>query len=299
MEQILVESSKTYSHGFLLKEQDIRRIVNLINEQFSKISDEKVEFKFTLQYSNGAVANTDNVESVLKQENEGSSSIVRLDIQAKQEIEGNSASICIYFRDVERDNDSGYKPVKHLIKGQSRDWVFVTSSLIEERVSKIKRSGFSFKNIFNRYFTLIFMLLFMIAMFTSTPSITEDTNIQRTEFLNEIEKKWKANEITDPIDVIIQLEKNKSSENITASNLFLGLFMTKSFLLIFGTTILLIIFAYFYSKFSPRYNFYWGGYIETFDKKDNTRKIVLGLFLGTIVLGIIVNLLSSFIWDKL
>ncbi|MUH35888.1 hypothetical protein D9O36_08555 [Zobellia amurskyensis] len=299
MEQILVESSKTYKQGFLLKEQDIRRIISLSKDQFSKISSEKVEYKFTLQYFNGAVANTDNIESVLKQENEGSSSIVRLDIQANQKTDGEDAFIGIYFRDIENDDESGFKPVKHIIKGQSRDWVFVTSSLIEERIVKIKKRGFKFSSIFGKFFSPIFMLIFMGALFSSTPNVAENRTSKQLELIKNIEKKWKANEITDPIEVIIQIEKNKNSESVTVTNIFSELFLSKNFLLIIGITILIIFFLYFYTKFSPRFNFYWGGYIEKYDKKESTRKLVLGLFFGTIILGVIINLLSSFIWEKI
>ncbi len=301
MEQIRVESRKNYKHGFLLKEQDLRRLVHLINEQFAKISTKKVDLKFTLQYSNGAKANTDNLESVLQQENEGSSSIVKLEIQATQGNEGTNTSICVSFRDMEKDNESELVPIsiRHLIYGQSRDWVFVTSSLIEERISKIKKRGFSFKQIFNALWSPLLAIVFLLALFTSTPGVLKDYSSETITLLNEIEKKWKAQEISDPIDVILQIEKNKCANDNTLESFLGKIFISRSFLLIIGSVILIGLFLFFYSKYCPRFNFYWGGYIEKYDKKESIRKLILGLFLGTIILGVIVNLLSSFIWDNI
>ncbi len=52
-------------------------------------------------------------------------------------------------------------------------------------------------------------------------------------------------------------------------------------------------------KYYPAYNFYWGNYMEVFDKKEIARKLILGILLGTVILGIVVNLLSNVIWEKI
>lgn len=168
MEQIFVESNKTYTHGFLLKEQDLRRIIDLFNEQFKKISTQPVTYEFTMRFANGAIASTDEIETVLKQENEGSANIRRLEIKATQENNEKITQIKLEFENIDSDDAYGEKPIKHNIKGQSRDWVFVTSSLIEERITKIKKlninSNYGIGRTLARFSSPIFMVFLMIAM---------------------------------------------------------------------------------------------------------------------------------------
>jgi hypothetical protein len=217
MEQIFVESSKSYRHGFILKEQELRRFVDLMNEQFKKLSSTSVEYNFQIKYQNGAVANTKDIESVLKQENEGSSSIVRLAIGGRLREGEKESLIKIDFRNPDLTEDEIEVPIKHLIKGQSRDWVFVTSSLIEERIVKIKRSQLdpSASNGPTKFLykmsAPIVMLILMIAMFSSIPESSDKLASAKNKVIEDIESKWKSKSITDPIDVIIRLEKEKKS----------------------------------------------------------------------------------------
>lgn len=307
MEQIFVESSKSYKHGFILKEQDLRRIIDLMNEQFKKLSTEVIEYNFVLKYKNGAVANTNDIESVLKQDNEGSASIVRLQINGSQINDDKASFIKLEFRHPDTAEDESNVPIKHLIKGQSRDWVFVTSSLIEERITKIKRSQIdptssnSPEKLLFRLSTPIIMLTFLISMIVYLPETSNTLNMQKFKAISEIEAKWKAHSILDPIDVIIQLEKakNKPENNITINTIMFSLILSRPFIIVIGGLIILIVLLNVLLKYYPVYNFYWGSYIEIFDKKESTRKLIIGILLGTIFLGIIVNLLSNIIWDKL
>jgi hypothetical protein len=307
MEQIYVESNKGYKHGFILKEQDLRRFVDLMNEQFKKLSNENVEYRYTIKFKNGAVANTPDIESVLKLDNEGSASIVGLEIGGKQTNNDKVSEIKLDFRDPDTSDDETINPVRHSIKGQSRDWVFVTSSLIEERVGKIKRkqldptSSTGTGKLFFKLLTPILMLALMIGMISSTPSIVRESHDGQNKALNEIEAKWKSHSITDPIDALIQIEKSKNTENdkINLNTLMFSLFLAKPFIFIIIGLILIVIFSYIFMKFYPAYNFCWGNYIEIFNKKESNRKVIIGILLGTILLGVIVNLLSNLIWEKM
>lgn len=307
MEQIFVESTKSYKHGFVLKEQDLRRLVELMNEQFKKNSDKEVEYKYTIKYKNGAVANTPDLESVLKQENDGSASIVRLEISGVQTIEEKSASIKIDFKNPDISDEDSISPIRHNIKGQSRDWVFITSSLIEERIGKIKRNQIDPTanngrwRLLYKLFTPVFMLILIIVILTSSPSAIEDLSDKRDKDINRIELKWKSKEIIDPIDAIIQLERAKNIQNddINAATLVFGMIFSKPFIFLIIGLILFISLVFIFIKYYPAYNFYWGNYMEIFDKKESLRKLIIGILLGTIFLGIVVNLLSNVIWDKL
>jgi hypothetical protein len=307
MEQIFVESTKSYKHGFVLKEQDLRRLVELMNEQFKKNSENDVEYNYTIKYKNGAVANTPDLESVLKQENDGSASIVRLEVNGVQTFEEKSSAIKVDFKNPDISDEESLIPIRHIIKGQSRDWVFITSSLIEERIGKIKRNQIDPTanngrgRLLYKLFTPVFMLLLMIVLLISSPSAIGDLSDKRDKAINSIEEKWKLKEITDPIDAIIQLEKAKNIQNddISVGTLLFGMLLSKPFIFVIIGLILIISLAFVFIKYYPAYNFYWGNYMEIFDKKESIRKLIIGILLGTIFLGIIVNLLSNVIWDKL
>lgn len=307
MEQIFVESNKTYNHGFILKEQDLRRLIDLMNEQFKKISNDLVEYSFQIKYKNGAVATTDEFETIIKQDNEGSSSIVRLEIKGMIKNSPIESSIQLNFKNPDETNEENSFPIKHIVKGQSRDWVFVTSSLIEERISKIKRnqldptaaSGIG-KLLFKLISPLI-MLVIMIAMLASVPQTSDELSIAKNKAIAKVEANWKSKKISDPIAVIFEIEKarNTIDKNISTNKLLSSIFLSKPFLIVIGGVIVLFIFIYLITKLYPPYNFYWGNYIEVFDKIENTRKVIIGILLGTIVLGVIVNLLSNVIWEKI
>ena len=307
MEQIFVESSKTYNHGFILKEQDLRRLIDLMNEQFKKISNEPIEYSFQIKYKNGAVATTDEFETIIKQENEGSSSIVRLEIKGMSKGGSNESSIQLNFKNPDETNEESSFPVKHIVKGQSRDWVFVTSSLIEERISKIKRSQLDptatsgLGKLLFKLTTPLVMLVIMIAMFASVPQTSDELSVTKNKAIAQVEANWKSKKISDPIAIMFEIEKarNNVDKNLSTSFILTKIFLSKPFLILIGGLIVFFILCYLIIRLYPPYNFYWGNYIEVFDKIENTRKVIIGILLGTIVLGVIVNLLSNVIWEKI
>lgn len=306
MEQIYVESSKSYNHGFILKEQDLRRLVDLINDQFKKISIDLPEYEFIIKYKNGAVANTPDIEEVLKQENEGSASVVKVEINAAHIFNDKMSNIKLVFINDDY-NDNGVVPIRHVIIGQSRDWVFVTSSLIEERIGKIKRKRIlasSSKGNNNLLFRLSYPLIMLIVLggvMSSMTSTLSKSSKEKRKALALIEKQWKSNQLSDPIEVMLEIEKSRSAANndIENGSIFYTVFFAKPVLFLLIFLVAMIIGGYLVSKYYPIYNFCWGGYIETFDRIESRRKLVIGIIATTVVLGVIVNLLSNVIWNKL
>lgn len=302
-----VESVKRYNQGFVLREQDLRRFVDLMNEQFKKISTEVVEYSYTIKYKNGAIAITPDLEIVLKQENEGSASIEHLEITGTQTNSGKESSIKLDFRNPEGIEKEIIGAIKYSIRGQSRDWVFITTSLIEERIDKIKRRQINLSPVTFRgrltkeLIKLLFSIALMISLLISLIDGAKEITSVRGKVIGEIEAKWKSHSITDPIDIIIQIEKSKHSleSDLNVTTLLFITLTSKPFIIAIVSLILLVICYSIYLKNYPEYNFYWGNYMDIFDKKEKTRKVLLGVILTTIILGIIVNLVSNFIWEKI
>lgn len=53
-----------------------------------------------------------------------------------------------------------------------------------------------------------------------------------------------------------------------------------------------------YSRYFPQCVFYWSDNIDKYDKMVKGRNLILGIIFGTIVLGVVINLASSFLWEK-
>lgn len=307
MEQLSVESNKSYFHGFILKESDLRRILDLINDQLKKLATGTITYSYILKFENGAIATTDDIETVLKQDNEGSSAIVRLEIEGKHSNDLTDTLIQLSFRNLDSSNESGDIPIKHIISGKSRDWVFVTSSLIEERINKIKRKSLDkvgergFSRLFIKLLAPFFMMFFFMIVLFSLPDSVKDSTKSRITHIEQLEKKWKNKTITDPIELILDIHKFDIIEKtkFDSSNFILQFFFTKPIIVYYVSIIFIFISFYFFSKYYPVYNFAWGGYLEVFNKKENNRKFAIGIIIGTIMLGIIVNLLSNYIWEKI
>src|SRR6266702_4154876 len=132
-----VESRKTFKFGFVLRESDLRRLVDTISDQFRKLAGpgEHPGHHFRLKFRNGAIADNTSLDHVLAQENSGSGRIVRLHYEEEVGEEATGITrVSIEFTDVDVDDEPGYVSIRFAVLGHDRDWVFVTSSLLEERV---------------------------------------------------------------------------------------------------------------------------------------------------------------------
>src|SRR4051812_19145601 len=100
-----------------------------------------------MTYRNGVIAATDSLDEVLSQENTGSGEIVRLKLEFRKaktpyRIRG-EFGVMLEFINVDVEDEPRSIAIRFSIDGQTRDWVFVTSTVLEERVTKIKRLSFN------------------------------------------------------------------------------------------------------------------------------------------------------------
>jgi hypothetical protein len=124
--------------GFFLNEIELIRIKDAQNEQIKKINNNvDAEFNFEVKYKNGAISNPSSISDILNEENDGSKSIIRLKMEARQQIQ-NGAEVHIQFSDVSHQENSDEVPISYLIQSNDKDWTFVSASTIEERISKVK-----------------------------------------------------------------------------------------------------------------------------------------------------------------
>lgn len=162
------QSVKNFNFGFELNESELRKIINLCREQIDKIRTDSVTVEnYNVAFQNGAIVEDLNLEEVLELDNHGSGKIVSLEIIfRKKPVDDNekiNSIIEITFNDKTFEAYKQNYPITTKLEGDSRDWVFVTSSLINERIEKIKRKTYFLElNIYSEYRFLIILMLALV-----------------------------------------------------------------------------------------------------------------------------------------
>jgi hypothetical protein len=281
METISVEPSKTYRFGFILTEQELRRLIGVISDQLIKIiPDAKVIQSYSIKYQNGAIAETSSIDHVLAQENSGSAQIVRLKINATAE--NSAAIIAVEFINADKEEESGLISIKQKISGKSRDWVFVTSSLVQERLTKIKRFAPN-QMAKSKFLAALLFPVFILLTLLFTAFLSGN----RAEYIDKIEALWKKGTLKDPIEAIILFERNRSNFDRYA--------VVKPIIYpIIVMAVFVLIYAFFY-KYYPVYNFCWGDYLQLFEKTESKRKF----WLIVILVGLLISVLGSLIANSI
>jgi hypothetical protein len=302
MKQVLVESSKSYYQGFVLRESDLRRILDTIVEQFKKFGDGTTDFVYTVKYHNGTVAQTTDLDVLFAQENIGSAAIVRLAALGTYKLDASSSTVELTFRDVDSPQESGDIAVKLTIKSDSRDWVFVTSSILDERISKTKR--LSVNQLSEKRSTRLLTSMFIpgmafIAVMIATFNSTKDANefgVKKINAINQLQALWSKGLVKDNGDLILKLAKVTAVNDVKRDErLHDFAFPGKTFGWLIGGCIALYIFALAFDKLYPAYNFCWGDYLESFNKKESARKFILVVVLLGLLLSIAGGLITNYI----
>ena len=60
------ESTKNIKSGFVLNEQELRRTIEVINEQYDKKGSPNPTIKYTIKHQNGLVVETFNLDDIFK-----------------------------------------------------------------------------------------------------------------------------------------------------------------------------------------------------------------------------------------
>jgi uncharacterized membrane protein YwzB len=289
-------SRKSYAHGFFLNEQELRRIHDLLIQQMEKnLGNNSCLSGVELRFRNGVISEHTSIEKVFVLENIGSATVQRLNLHYSDKPEDPSTKISLDFIDPREEFDDS--PIRYEIIGDDRDWVFLTSSQLEERIKRIKRFSIrkfvkpNFNGILNYIsFSMIFLLFGIIATLLTSSLLFSDPDTPEAESIGDIEVAWKAGEIKDPIEAIIRIEKSKQKPETQLSSK--EKVFTYGSLFIFVAILIGIPLSWY---FLPPYVFYWGENMKLVDRRQNAGKFILIGILFTILLSIA----SNFVYDLL
>ena len=284
------EIKKSFQHGFVLNEQELTRIFDTICQQLKKIENltdfiTNIEVKFI----NGAIYETNSLKDVTDIENFGSKLVTRLTISISDKTDKPEYQIAIRFINPLYDNDT-INSITYFVKGNDKDWVYITCSSIDERIMKIKI--FAPITLFNA--KLLLPILFIIIMFIILTNISSLANYSSTlnhENIDLLQKKWEAKEIVDPIEMILLMEKAKLAQQQNVPNIKMILIPMVLTTIIAFVSILPTKITQSFALMLPIYNFCWGDYIEAYKKKKSWFYFIFIV----IVLSLIISIVAGFI----
>jgi hypothetical protein len=197
------EIQKSYKSGFLLSEQELRRILQACNDHGQKVGIDPI-VKLTAKLKDGALVETSQADEILALENEGNKAITRLSIQYGETGKNTKAHMHIIFEDG-RLNQKNWTSVSLEVVGDSRDAVFVAAADLDERIKKTRSLSWSY--LLSHPLALIAPLV--VGMLVS--SFIQSHFMSTSESVNLLESRYRAGTLKNPIEAMIFLERARSA----------------------------------------------------------------------------------------
>src|SRR5437764_13522453 len=99
------EARRSFKHGFLLTEQELRRIFDVLQQQFARLGITPI-VSYELVFVNGAIGTVEAVEDIFAFENFGSTRIRQLKIDMRDAADDPVNHVTVRFSDADRDENS-------------------------------------------------------------------------------------------------------------------------------------------------------------------------------------------------
>jgi hypothetical protein len=165
---------KSFKKKYTLTEQELRRLYGIINQQLDGVAKDST-YSFEITFKNGAQDTYQSIDEVISVENNDRWQIKDLSIQTRSQ--STEYSINITF---ESDGLLG-RSIDLIVEGPDRNWAYITSSLIEERIIKICRFsirviGFNLGSLLTLLGSILTIAIAATKLFPALPS-TRDSII--------------------------------------------------------------------------------------------------------------------------
>ncbi len=195
--------------------------------------------------------------------------------------------------------------VNYKIFGNDRDWVFLTSSQLDERLAKIRRTsplpafmeGGSFPAIVVAIPFALIVALSVLSFGGSDSTLGSTTYSTQLAALDQAEQAWRSGSLHDPIEalfLVYRLEAKATTERRVLLSISPAILITLSLF-----TVGIVAYAVFFTYFYPVTNFLWGDYVPEFERRQNLgRYIFSGLILATVTSALGSALFAFLGWVK-
>lgn len=271
------EVEKELRWGFVLTEQDLRRIFQTCIDHVEKLALPDFKKTVSVRLRDGSLIESDLLDDVFTIENTGSKAIERLVLSFSGNTTTPEWSILIQFQ-CGNKNQKSWTSIDLKIISDSRDWAFVTASDLEERIKKVRKIPWGYLMSREYLLPLVLVLAMFIGMSFSFRSIPHsDTGAL-------LEAQYKAGKVANATEALIIVYKDQDRCTNDISPLRMIGTMIVPMLVIF-----LVIAAV--PRLSKPYIFYWGDYIQPY----NRRRTVLQIFWTVVVLGLVVSVVAGLI----
>jgi hypothetical protein len=288
------EAKKSFNHGFLLTEAEVRRLASDIHDRLVKDTSDSIVPSFELQHRNGTTTNPSSLDQVLCESNSGPTLITKFRMSfSLNDTSPPSRLVSIEFANAWHHLS---KAIKYTVSSDDRDWAFVVTSRIDDRIAAIKHRHFDYVSlIFSFVFIPIILAVILWAFYLGLPIGDEEIkrlyrDLQLTE-MAQLREDWSSGRLTDPVDTYLRgleiLIRPTIPDNLAQDYESLRSIVWLAIsLLVVGC-----IAALGMEVFFPRYNFYWGDYVGKYKKRVFWGQILY----GAVVLAFIVGVAGSYI----
>lgn len=284
------EARRKYSRGFVLNEQELRRIHDVVDQQMKRLlSDTSYETSYEVRYRNGAIAEPTKLDEIFGQENWGSAAIRLVSLTCREKTDTPKTKITVRFADPDGMDEKVSSSIFYEIEGEDRDWVFVASSQLSERIARVER--FNMASMDRRTFTSILTLVPLVGMLVGILFVRDPAVGASRVAIHNLRDDWKSGALRDPVDamlrsqeVVLEILGNRYASGYLILPMLIG-----------PVTLLAAVIggALFVRYAFPAYNFVWGEYQREYEKRrGRVRFIGVGILL-TVALGIIANLVTK------
>ena len=107
----------------------------------------------------------------------------------------------------------GSTSISNTVIGNDRDWVFIITSLLDDRIKRIRRFSINREQFVNVLFSIFFIILSLVPL---TINAALKKNSLELNQLKIIEQNYKNGKIKNPIEALIEIEKYKLDTNDTS-----------------------------------------------------------------------------------
>ncbi|MCZ7399561.1 MAG: hypothetical protein O8C62_07780 [Candidatus Methanoperedens sp.] len=173
--KLKVDKSESYDWSIVVDEKELRRLDEIIKDAFG--DSQETTLKYNIKCSDGSLIETDDINEVVSEENPKNHQIEYITVNT----ENPKFSKKIYISLGKKDTSSE-KSVSYSISGDTRDWVYLTASKIEERVKNLKtwyslipKSDLSWVYMIIGLIAFVYLNDISKSIITKYPSISQDT----------------------------------------------------------------------------------------------------------------------------
>ncbi len=293
---MVIETSKTFKHGFILTESHLQRIIDTVSEQFRKrFENLPPRLGFSVRLRNGVSVSTYSLDRVLREENLGASQIVRLEIDWHAQRALDPTVVSLEFKNTDVESEPGDTPIRLIVRGESPDWVSTTASLLEERLREIRRftpNQLKEKSLSRLCSVLISPLIFLTLLLGIIYPLA--TNMDKIVWCAEgAANAWDFGATREVFSSALSQDTGEANPLANISEAISSFLYNGSFWTAVCSILAFDVLLLFFVRYYPFYNFCWGGHFRTFPQSGHARAFVFMVTARTIVTSFIYSIVAN------